>query len=341
MVLLQADVMELKANPNRLAKGTIVEAKLDKSRGPIATVLVQNGTLKKGDTIIAGTAFGRVRAMIDDKGRTVNTAGPSCPVEILGFNEVPEAGDIMNVADADKLTRQVAEERRDKIKAAQIKAKERVSLDDLFSQMAEGDLKDLNIIVKADVQGSVEAIKQAFEKLSNEEVRVRVIHGAVGAITESDIVFASASNAIVIGFNVRPDAAAKAAAEKEKVDVRTYRVIYSAIEDIQAAMKGMFKPVFKEVDMGRAAVRNTFRISGVGTVAGAYVQDGKITRSAQVRVVRDGVILYDGKLAALKRFKDDVKEVAAGYECGISFENFNDVREGDIIEAYSMEQVEK
>ena len=341
MVLLQADVLELRANPNRLAKGTVIEAKLDKARGPLATVLVQNGTLKKGDTIIAGTAYGRIRAMIDDKGRTVNTAGPSTPVEILGFNEVPEAGDVMNVADADKLTRQVAEERKDKIKAAQIKAMQKVSLDELFNQMAEGDLKELNIIVKADVQGSAEAVKQSLEKLSNDEVRVRCIHNAVGAITESDIMFASASNAIVIGFNVRPDAAARATAEKEKVDVRTYRVIYNAIEDVEAAMKGMFKPVFQEVEMGRISVRNTFKISGVGTIAGAYVQDGKVTRSAQVRVVRDGVVVYDGKISSLKRFKDDVREVAAGYECGISFENFNDVHEGDVIEAYTMEQVER
>ncbi|MBQ3487271.1 MAG: translation initiation factor IF-2, partial [Clostridia bacterium] len=341
MVLLQADVLELKANPNRLAKGTVIEAKLDKARGPLATVLVQNGTLKKGDTIIAGTAYGRIRAMIDDKGRMVNSAGPSTPVEILGFNEVPEAGDIMNVADADKLTRQVAEERKDKIKAAQIKAMQKVSLDELFNQMAEGDLKELNIIVKADVQGSAEAVKQSLEKLSNDEVRVRCIHNAVGAISESDIMFASASNAIVIGFNVRPDATARALAEKEKVDVRTYRVIYNAIEDVEAAMKGMFKPVFKEVEMGRVSVRNTFKISGVGTIAGAYVQDGKVTRNAQVRVVRDGVVVYDGKISSLKRFKDDVKEVASGYECGISFENFNDVHEGDVIEAYTMEQVER
>ena len=341
MVLLQADVLELKANPNRLAKGTVIEAKLDKARGPLATVLVQNGTLKKGDTIIAGTAYGRIRAMIDDKGRTVNAAGPSTPVEILGFNEVPEAGDVMNVADADKLTRQVAEERKDKIKAAQIKAMQKVSLDELFNQMAEGDLKELNIIVKADVQGSAEAVKQSLEKLSNDEVRVRCIHNAVGAISESDIMFASASNAIVIGFNVRPDATARTLAEKEKVDIRTYRVIYNAIEDVEAAMKGMFKPVFKEVEMGRVSVRNTFKISGVGTIAGAYVQDGKVTRSAQVRVVRDGVVVYDGKISSLKRFKDDVREVASGYECGISFENFNDVHEGDVIEAYTMEQVER
>ena len=341
MVLLQADVLELRANPNRLAKGTVIEAKLDKARGPLATVLVQNGTLKKGDTIIAGTAYGRIRAMIDDKGRMVNSAGPSTPVEILGFNEVPEAGDVMNVADADKLTRQVAEERKDKIKAAQIKAMQKVSLDELFNQMAEGDLKELNIIVKADVQGSAEAVKQSLEKLSNDEVRVRCIHNAVGAISESDVMFASASNAIVIGFNVRPDATARALAEKEKVDIRTYRVIYNAIEDVEAAMKGMFKPVYKEVEMGRISVRNTFKISGVGTIAGAYVQDGKVARNAQVRVVRDGVVVYDGKISSLKRFKDDVKEVAAGYECGISFENFNDVHEGDVIEAYTMEQVER
>ena len=279
--------------------------------------------------------------MIDDKGRMVNSAGPSTPVEILGFNEVPEAGDVMNVADADKLTRQVAEERKDKIKAAQIKAMQKVSLDELFNQMAEGDLKELNIIVKADVQGSAEAVKQSLEKLSNDEVRVRCIHNAVGAISESDVMFASASNAIVIGFNVRPDATARALAEKEKVDIRTYRVIYNAIEDVEAAMKGMFKPVYKEVEMGRISVRNTFKISGVGTIAGAYVQDGKVTRSAQVRVVRDGVVVYDGKISSLKRFKDDVKEVASGYECGISFENFNDIHEGDVIEAYTMEQVER
>ena len=280
MVLLQADVLELKANPKRLAKGTIIEARLDKGRGPIATVLVQNGTLKKGDTIVAGMAYGRVRAMMDDRGRTVAEAGPSMPVEVLGFNEVPDAGDILNAVEVDKLSRQVVEERRDKLKAAQVKNLSKVSLDDLFSQMAEGDLKDLNIVIKADVQGSVEAVRQALEKLSNDEVRVKCIHGGVGAITASDIMFASASNAIVIGFNVRPDATARAAAEREKVDVRTYRVIYNAIEDVENAMKGMFKPVFQEVELGRASVRSTFKVSGVGTIAGAYVQDGKLTRSA-------------------------------------------------------------
>ena len=341
MVLLQADVLELKANPKRLARGTIIEAKLDKGRGPIATVLVQNGTLKRGDTIVAGTSYGRVRAMVDDRGRSVAEAGPSTPVEVLGFSDVPEAGDTLNVAEMDKLSRQVAEERRDKIKAAQIQKLQKVSLDDLFSQMAEGDLKDLNIIVKADVQGSVEAVKQALEKLSNEEVRVKCIHGGVGAITGSDIMFASASNAIVIGFNVRPDATARATAEKENVDVRTYRIIYQAIEDVQAAMKGLFKPVFQDVDMGRATVRNTFKVSGVGTIAGVYVNDGKIARSANVRVVRGGIVVHDGKIMSLKRFKDDVKEVATGYECGIGIEGFNDLEVDDIIEAYTTEEVKR
>ena len=341
MVLLEADVLELKANPNRLAKGTIIEAELDKGRGPIATVLVQNGTLKIGDTIVAGTAYGRVRAMVDDKGKRVTKAGPSQPVEVLGFSEVPAAGDILNVAEIDKLSRQVAEERRDKQKAEPLKNLSKVSLDDLFSQIAEGQIKDLNIIVKADVQGSVEAVKQALEKLSNDEVRVRCIHGGVGAITGSDIMFASASNAIIIGFNVRPDAAARAAAEKEKVDMRLYRIIYNAIEDIEKAMKGMFKPVYEENTLGRISVRNTFKVSGVGTIAGAYVQDGKVTRNAQIRVVRDGIVIHEGKIASLKRFKDDAKEVAAGYECGIGIENFNDIREGDTIEAFEMVEVKR
>ncbi len=341
MVLLQADILELKANPNRSAKGTIIEAKLDKGRGPIATVLVQNGTLHRGDMIVAGTAYGRVRAMMDDRGRMVNAAGPSMPVEVLGFSEVPDAGDVLNVAEVDKLSRQVAEERRDKIKAEQLKNRSMVSLDDLFNQMADGDIKDLNIIVKADVQGSVEAVKQALEKLSNEEVRVKCIHGGVGAITGSDIMFASASNAIVIGFNVRPDATARAAAEKESVDVRTYRIIYNAIEDVQNAMKGMFKPVFKETELGRATVRETFKVSGVGTIAGSYVNDGKITRSAQIRVVRDGVVVHEGKIASLKRFKDDAKEVLSGFECGIGIDGFDDVRQGDVFEAFFMEEVKR
>ncbi len=341
MVLLQADVLELKANPDRLAKGTIIEAELDKARGPVATVLVQNGTLRKGDTIVAGTAYGRVRAMMDDKGRSVNAAGPSIPVEVLGFNEVPAAGDVLFAADDDKLNRQVAEERRDRLKAAQIKQQQKVSLDDLFSQMAEGELKNLNLIIKGDVTGSVEAVKQALEKLSNDEVRVRCIHSGVGAITGSDIMFASASNAIVIGFNVRPDSTARAAAEKEHVDVRTYRVIYNAIEDVENAMKGMFKPVFQEVDLGRCTVRETFRISGVGTIAGAYVNEGKVVRNAQIRVVRGGIVLHDGKIASLKRFKDDAREVLAGFECGISIENFNDILVDDVIECYTMEEVQR
>ncbi len=341
MVLLEADVLELKANPARLAKGTIIEAELDKGRGPIATVLVQNGTLKIGDTIVAGTAYGRVRAMVDDKGRRVTEAGPSTPVEVLGFSEVPSAGDTLNVAEIDKLSRQVAEERRDKQKAEQLKSLAKVSLDVLFDQIAEGEIKDLNVIVKADVQGSVEAVKQALEKLSNEEVRVRCIHGGVGAITDTDIMFASASNAIVIGFNVRPSASARAAAEKEKVDMRLYRIIYNAIEDIQNAMKGMFKPVFNEVELGHASVRETFKVSGVGTIAGAYVQEGKVSRSAQVRVVRGGIVVHEGKIASLKRFKDDAKEVAASYECGIGIENFNDLQVGDVIEAFVMEEVKR
>jgi translation initiation factor IF-2 len=341
MILLQSEVLELKANPNRPAKGTIIEAKLHKGRGPIATVLVQNGTLKIGDTIVAGTAYGRVRAMMDDKGRNLETAGPSQPVEVLGFSEVPAAGDVLNVAEIDKLSRHVAEERKDKIKAEQLKNLSKVSLEDLFSQISEGQVKDLNIIIKADVQGSAEAVQQALEKLSNDEVRVRCIHVGVGAITGSDIMFASASNAIVIGFNVRPDTIARTAAEKEKVDIRLYRIIYNAIEDVQNAMKGMFAPVYKENELGRISVREIFKVSGVGTIAGAYVQSGKVTRNAQVRVVRDGVVFHEGKIASLKRFKDDAREVAAGYECGISIENFNDIREGDVIEAYVMEEVKR
>ncbi len=337
-VLFQADVLELRANPNRNAKGTIIEAKLDKGRGPIATVLVQNGTLKVGDPIVAGVAYGKVRAMMDDKGKSVKTAGPSCPVEVLGFNEVPSAGDIMNVAD---VSRKVAEERRDKLKAEQLKSMSKVSLEDLFNQIAEGEMKNLSIVVKADVHGSVEAVKQALEKLSNEEVRVKVIHGGVGAITESDVMFASASNAIVIGFNVRPDSGARALAAQEKVDVRTYRVIYQAIEDVEKAMKGMFKPVYQEVHLGTISVRNTFKVSGIGTIAGAYVQEGKVQRNALVRVVRDGIVIHEGQIASLRRFKDDVKEVASGYECGIGIEDFNDIHENDVIETYIMEQVQR
>ena len=341
MVLLQADVLELRANPNRKAKGTIIESQLDKGRGPVATVLVQNGTLRVGDPVVAGVAFGKVRAMMDDKGRRVKEAGPSMAVEVLGFNEVPSAGDEMIVADLDKLSKLVAEERRNKIRAEQMKKLSKVSLEDLYSHIAEGEVKDLNIVIKADVDGSVEAVKQALEKLSQDEVRVKCIHGAVGAITASDVMFASASNAIVIGFNVRPDSGAKTLAEQEKVDIRTYRVIYQAIEDVENAMKGLFKPVYKEVVIGTISVRNIFKVSGVGTIAGAYVSEGKVTRNAEVRVVRDGIVIHEGKIASLRRFKDDVKEVAQGYECGIGIENFNDIREGDSIEAFVMEEVKR
>ncbi|MBQ1892683.1 MAG: translation initiation factor IF-2 [Clostridia bacterium] len=341
MVLLQADVLELRANPDRKAKGTIIEAQLDKGRGPVATVLVQNGTLRIGDPIVAGVAFGKVRAMMDDKGRRVKEAGPSTAVEVLGFNEVPSAGDEMIVADMDKLSKLVAEERRNKIRAEQMKKLSKVSLEDLYSHIAEGEVKDLNIVIKADVDGSVEAVKQALEKLSNEEVRVKCIHGAVGAITASDVMFASASNAIVIGFNVRPDSGAKALSEQEKVDIRTYRVIYQAIEDVENAMKGLFKPVYQEVTLGTISVRNTFKVPGVGIIAGAYVSEGKVQRNAQVRVVRDGIVIHEGKISSLRRFKDDVKEVAQGYECGIGIENFNDIHEGDVIEAFVMEEVKR
>ena len=341
MVLLQADVLELKANPARKAKGTIIEAQLDKGRGPVATVLVQNGTLRVGDPVVAGVAFGKVRAMMDDKGKRVKEAGPSTAVEVLGFNEVPSAGDEMIVSDIDKLSKLVAEERRNKIRAEQMKKLSKVSLEDLFARVSEGDVKDLNIVIKGDVDGSVEAVKQALEKLSNDEVRVKCIHGAVGAITSSDVMFASASNAIVIGFNVRPDAGAKALAEQEKVDMRTYRVIYQAIEDVENAMKGMFKPIYQEVQLGTISVRNTFKVPGVGIIAGAYVSEGKVQRNAQVRVVRDGIVVHEGKIASLRRFKDDVKEVAQGYECGIGIENFNDIHEGDVIEAFVMEEVKR
>ena len=341
MVLLQAEVLELRANPNRLAKGTIIEAELHKGKGPIATVLVQNGTLKVGDPIVAGMAYGKVRAMMDDKGRRVTKAGPGTPVQVLGFNEVPTGGDVLFVSEVDKLSRQVAEERRDRMKAEQVKAMQKVSLNDLFSQIEEGQVKELNIIVKADVQGSVEAVKQALEKLSTPEVRVKCIHGGVGAITSNDIMFAVASNAIVIGFNVRPDAAAKAAAEKENVDMRLYRVIYQAIEEIQKAMLGLFDPEYQEVSLGTIEVRSTFRVSGVGTIAGGYVREGKVARSAEVRVVRDGIVIHEGKISSLKRFKDDVKEVAQGYECGIGIDNFNDIQEGDIIEAFMMEEIKR
>ncbi|MBR3841931.1 MAG: translation initiation factor IF-2 [Christensenellaceae bacterium] len=340
MILLVADVNEFKANPNRLAKGAIVEARLDRGRGPVATVLVQNGTLKVSDTVVAGTAYGRIRAMVDDKGRTVKKAGPSQPVEVIGFSEVPSAGDTLYVVD-EKLSRQVVQERIDRQKAERMKSMSKVTLDDLFSQIEKGNIKELNIVVKADVQGSVEAVRQSLEKISNDEVRVRVIHGAVGAISENDIMLASAANAIIIGFNVRPEASVMAVAEREKVDVRTYRIIYNAIDDVTKAMAGMLEPEFKEEIQGHAEVRQTFRVSGVGTIIGGYMLDGKMTRNSEIRLVRDGVVVYEGKLNSLRRFKDDVREVANGYEFGASLQNYNDIKEGDILEAFAVVKIEK
>ncbi len=337
-VLLVAEVKELKANPDRLAKGTVIEARLDKGRGPIATLLVQNGTLHQGDVIIAGTAVGRVRVMTNDKGRTVKAAGPSVPVEITGLAEVPSAGDIFNAVEDERLARELVEQRKHEQKQEQFSAYKKVTLDNLFSQIAEGEIKELPIVVKADVQGSVEAVKQSLEKLSNDEVRVRVIHGAVGAVKESDVMLASASNAIIVGFNVRPDPVAAENAARDGVDIRLYRIIYDAIEEISTAMKGMLAPKFREVEQGRVEVRQVYKISNVGMVAGSYVLNGKVTRGCQVRVVRDGIIIADDKIAGLKRFKDDAKEVAEGYECGISLEKFADVKEGDIFETYIVEE---
>lgn len=337
-VLLVAEVKELKANPDRLAKGTVIEARLDKGRGPIATLLVQNGTLKQGDVLIAGTAVGRVRVMTNDKGRTVKSAGPSVPVEITGLAEVPSAGDIFNAVEDERLARELVDQRKHEQKQEQFNAYRKVTLDNLFSQIAEGEIKELPIVVKADVQGSVEAVKQSLEKLSNNEVRVRVIHGAVGAVKESDVMLASASNAIIVGFNVRPDPVAAESAARDGVDIRLYRIIYDAIEEITTAMKGMLAPKFRDVEQGRVEVRQVYKISNVGMVAGSYVTSGKVTRGSQVRVVRDGIIIADDKIAGLKRFKDDVKEVAEGYECGISLEKFSDVKEGDVFEAYIVEE---
>ena len=341
MVLLTADVLELKADPNRQAKGTIIEAKLDKNRGSLATVLVQRGTLNVGDSIVTGTTVGRIRAMVDDKGNTVKSAGPSTPVEILGLPDVPEAGEVFYAIEDEKVAKHLAEKRKFKQKEVQMNTTSRVSLDDLYKQIIEGKVKDLNIIVKADVQGSVEAVKQSLEKLANDEVRVNIVHGGVGAITESDVTLASVSNAIIIGFNVRPGANVSEAAEAAGVDIRLYRVIYNAIEDIQAAMKGMLEPTFKEVVLGHTEVRQIFKVSGIGTIAGGYVTDGKITRNSDVRVIRDGIVLHEGKLASLKRFKDDAKEVLQGYECGLSVERFNDIKENDVIEAFTMEEVKR
>ena len=341
MVLLVADMKELKANPNKQAKGVVIEAKLDKSKGPVATMLVQRGTLDIGDTILVGSVIGRIRTMTDDKGHKVKKAGPSTPVEITGLTEVPEAGDTFYEVKDEKTAKHLMERRKRQARDKALKASSRVTLDDLFSQIEKGNLKQLNIIVKADVQGSVEAVKQALEKLSNDEVKVKVIHANVGAITESDVTLANVSNAIIIGFNVRPQPIAKDMADKENVEIKTYSVIYNAIEDVEAAMKGMLDPVFKEVIIGNAEVRQTFKISDVGTIAGCYVTNGKVARNAGVRVLRDNVVIHDGKLISLKRMKDDAKEVAKGFECGIQIENFNDIKEGDIIEAYIMEQVKQ
>ena len=337
-ILLIAETSELKANPDRRAKGTVVEARLDKGRGPIATLLVQNGTLHAGDVIIAGTAVGRVRVMTNDKGQAVESAGPSVPVEITGLAEVPEAGDTFNAVEDERLARELVEQRKHEAKQAKFNEYQKVTLDNLFSQIEQGEMKELSLIVKADVQGSVEAVTQSLEKLSNDEVRVRVIHGGVGGIKESDVMLASASNAIIIGFNVRPDQTAEEIAARDKVDIRTYRVIYDAIEEIETAMKGMLAPKFREVVMGRIEVRQVYKISNVGAVAGAYVLNGKVTRQCEIRVVRDGIVIAEDKMSSLKRFKDDVKEVGESYECGITLEKFRDFKEGDIFEAFIMEE---
>ena len=341
MVLLTADIQELKANPNRRATGTVIEARLDRSRGPIATVLVQNGTLKSGDILVAGTAVGRVRAMMDDKGKQLKSAGPSIPVEILGLSETPDGGDVFYAVEDERRAKAVVENRRFKAKEEQFNARQVVSLDNLFDQINDGNMKELNVIIKADVQGSVEAVRQSLEKLSNDEVRVRTIHGGVGAVNESDVMLAAASNAIIVGFNVRPDTVARGAYERGDVDIRLYRVIYDAIEEIEAALKGMLDPKFKEALLGHAEVRQVFKVSGVGAIAGSYVTDGKILRNAQVRVVRDGVVFHEGVLNSLKRFKDDAKEVMSGYECGIGIEKFNDIKEGDVIECFIMEEIKQ
>ena len=338
MINLVAEVQELKANPNRMATGTVIEARLDKGRGPVATMLVQNGTLYTGDVIIAGAALGRVRVMLDDRGNRIQAAGPSMPVEITGLAEVPAAGDTFHAVEDERLAKELVEQRKQEAKEEQFSAYRKVTLDNLFSQISEGEMKELPIIVKADVQGSVEAVKQSLEKISNEEVRVKVIHGAVGAVSESDVMLANASNAIIVGFNVRPDPVAKEMAEREDVEIRLYRIIYDAINEITDAMKGMLAPKYRDVDLGRAEVRQVYKISSVGTVAGCYVLDGKLARNAKIRVVRDGIVVAEDEMSSLKRFKDDAKEVAKGYECGVTLEKFADIKEGDIFEAYITEE---
>ena len=341
MVLLTAEVQELKANPNRRAKGTVIEARLDKSRGPVATLLVQNGTLHQGDIVIAGTSVGRVRVMTNDKGRTVKTAGPSIPVEITGLAEVPAPGDEFNAVTDERMARELVEQRRQAAKDAAAKLTQKVTLDNLFAKMKEGEMKELPLIVKADVQGSAEAVKASLEKISNEEVRVRVIHAGVGAINESDVLLATTSGAIIIGFNVRPDSGAQASTQRSHVDMRFYRVIYDAIDEIEAAMKGMLAPTFEEVVIGHAEVRMTYKVSAIGTIAGCMVKDGKVTRDAQVRVLRDNIVIHEGEIGSLQRFKDAVKEVTAGYECGMSISKYNDIKEGDIFECFAMQEVKR
>jgi translation initiation factor IF-2 len=341
MILLVADLKELKANPNRSAKGTIIEAELDKGRGPVATVLVQNGTLELGNSIIAGAAFGKVRALINDKGKRVKKAGPSTPVEMIGFDELPEAGDILYAITDDRLARQLADKRMQLKRESELLQNQKVTLADLFSKIKEGEIKELKLIVKADVQGSIEAIRQSLERLSNEEVKVKVIHGGVGAITEGDVTFAAAANAIVIGFNVRPDLNAKRMAERENVDIQLYRVIYNIIEDVQKAMEGMLDPEFNEVISGRAEVRMVYKVPKVGNIAGCYIVEGKINRNNEIRLLRDNIVIHEGKIESLKRFKDDIREVAEGFECGVGIANFNDIKEGDIIEAFLMEEIKR
>lgn len=339
MVVLTSEMQELVANPQRKAKGTVIEAKLDKGRGAVASLLVQDGTLNSGDSILVGNTYGRIRAMFDDEGKKIKSAGPSIPVEVLGLSEVPAAGDRFIVVKDEKTARQMAESRVSKQRQENFNSSNRVSLEDLYSQIKEGKVKELSAIVKADVQGSVEAIKTSLEKLSTEDVKVRVIHGGVGAITETDVTLAAASNALIIGFNVRPTINAVAIADKEEVSIKTYSIIYEAIEDVKSAMIGMLDPIYKEVILGNVEIRQTYKISAIGTIAGCYVLDGKITRNADIRIIRDGIVVKEGKLASLKRFKDDAKEVKAGYECGLSIENYNDIKEGDIIEAYTMEAI--
>ena len=340
MVLLVADMKELKANPDRAAKGTVIEARLDKGRGPVATMLVQNGTLKVGDIVVAGTSVGKVRAMTNYRGERVKSAGPSYPVEITGLDEAPTGGDVFNAVSDERLARELVEQRKSKAKEEQFNAQKPsvITLDNLFDQMQQGDVKELKIIVKADVQGSVEAVKQSLEKLSNDEVKVNVIHGAVGAIRESDVMLASASSAIIVGFNVRPDPVAEENAKRDGVDLRCYRIIYDCIEEIESAMKGMLAPKTREVVLGRAECRNVFKVKNVGAIAGSYVLSGKVARNSQVRVVRDGIVIFEDTMSSLQRFKDAVKEVAAGYECGIGLEKFSDIKEGDILESFIIEE---